>query len=124
LPSVSYLTLGKEVALPSVCFRLSAKTNDRQMQTAANGPLPRAVFAECPALGKLSRYRAQDFAECPIKSTWQSLQHSAKARIPVVPSILYVFYGLPSRVRQTANPIPMPVLISVPAVRSNPALVR
>jgi hypothetical protein len=30
------------------------------------------------ALGKV------DFAECPIKNTRQSLQHSAKSRIPVV----------------------------------------
>jgi hypothetical protein len=51
-------TLGKESALPSVCFRLSAKTNGRQLQTAANGPLPRAVFAECLPLGKGL------FAEC------------------------------------------------------------
>jgi hypothetical protein len=58
LPSASYLTLGKESALPSVCFRLSAKTNGRQLQTAANGPLPRAVFAECLPLGK------ELFAEC------------------------------------------------------------
>jgi hypothetical protein len=40
--------------------------------------------AECPALGKLSRYRAQDFVECPIKSTRQRLRHSTKARILVV----------------------------------------
>jgi hypothetical protein len=63
LPSASYLTLDKEYALSSVCFRISAKTNGCQLQTAANGPLPRAVFVECLTLGKLSRYRAQDFAE-------------------------------------------------------------
>jgi hypothetical protein len=98
LLSASYLTLAKESALPSVCFRLSAKTNGRQLQTAANGPLPRAVFAEYLTLGKgslaecFSVPRAQHsvnclftvrrtlsratlgkvvFAECSIKSTRQ-----------------------------------------------------
>jgi hypothetical protein len=111
LPSASYLTLGKESALPSVCFRLSAKTNGRQLQTAANGPLPRAIFAECLPLGKglfaecfavLSALHSVNclvterrtlpratlgkvvFAECPIKSTQQRRRHSAKARISVV----------------------------------------
>jgi hypothetical protein len=37
--------------------------------------------AECPVLGKLALYRAQDFAECGAR---QSRRHSAKARIPVV----------------------------------------
>jgi hypothetical protein len=111
LPSASYLTLDKEYALSSVCFRISAKTNGCQLQTAANGPLPRAVFVECLTLGKgrfaecFSVPRAQHsvnclvterrtlprailgkvvFAECPIKSTWQRLRHSTKARIPIV----------------------------------------
>jgi hypothetical protein len=111
LPSASYLTLGKESALPSVCFRLSANTNGRQLQTAANVPLPRAVFAKCLPLGKglfaecfvvpsvlhsvnclVTEHRTLPraalgkvvFAECPIKSTRQRLRHSAKARIPVV----------------------------------------
>jgi hypothetical protein len=52
LPSASYLTLGKESALPSVCFRPSAKTNGHQLQTAANGLLSRAIFVECFPLGK------------------------------------------------------------------------
>jgi hypothetical protein len=78
---------------------------------AANGPLPRAIFAECLTLGKAVFAECLDvpsvlhsvnqlfterrtlpsavlgkvcFAECPIKSTRQSLRHSAKARIPVV----------------------------------------
>jgi hypothetical protein len=41
------------------------------------------VFTECrtlpsAALGKVF------FAECAIKSTWQSRRHSAKTRIPIV----------------------------------------
>jgi hypothetical protein len=68
--------------------------------TAADGPLPRAPFAECrpvpsvqhsvkglfaesltlpsAALGKAF------FAECPTKGTRQRIQHSAKPWIPVV----------------------------------------
>jgi hypothetical protein len=111
LPSASYLTFGKESALSSVCFRPSAKTNGRQLQMAANGPLPRAIFAECLPLGKalFAEYFAVPsvlhsvnnlfterrtlpraalskvvFAECPIKSTRQSCRHSVKARITVV----------------------------------------
>ena len=80
-------------------------------QTATNGPLPSAIFAECLPLGKalfaecfsvLSVLHSVNklfterrtllsaalgkvfFAECPIKSTRQSRRHSAKARIPVV----------------------------------------
>jgi hypothetical protein len=79
--------------------------------TAADGPLPRAPFAECVALGKLvfaeclpvpsvqhsvkglfaesltlprAALGKAFFAECPTKSTWQRIQHSAKPRIPVV----------------------------------------
>jgi hypothetical protein len=98
LSSASYLTLGKESALPSVYFWPSAKTNGRQLQMAANGPLPRAIFAECLRLGKtlftecfavpsvlhsvnnlFTERRTLPrpalgkgvFAECPIKSTRQ-----------------------------------------------------
>jgi hypothetical protein len=100
LPSASYLTLGKESALPSVYFRPSAKTNCRQLQTAPNGPLPRAIFTECLCLGKalfaecfalpsvlhsvnnlFTERRAQDFAK---GGTRQSRRHSTKTRIPVV----------------------------------------
>jgi hypothetical protein len=105
--------------LPSVYIGHSAKTlfaecqifDTRQRLTAVNGPLPRAVFAECLTLGKAVFAECLDvpsvlhsinqlftkrrtlpravlgkvcFAECPIKSTRQSLRHSAKARIPVV----------------------------------------
>jgi hypothetical protein len=42
------------------------------------------LCAESPALGKRDRYREQDFAECPTKSTRQSAEHSAKPRILVV----------------------------------------
>jgi hypothetical protein len=46
--------------------------------------LPSVIFAECLTLSKQALYRAQDFVECPIKSTRQSRRHSAKSRIPVV----------------------------------------
>jgi hypothetical protein len=79
--------------------------------TAANGPLPSTLFAECLTLGKLvfaewcpvpsvqhsvKRLFAESltlpsaalgkafFAECPTKGTRQSGRHSAKPRIPVV----------------------------------------
>jgi hypothetical protein len=79
--------------------------------TAADGPLPRAPFAECLPLGKpffaecrrvpsvqhsVKRLFAERltlpsaalgkafFAECPTKGTRQRRQHSAKPRIPVV----------------------------------------
>jgi hypothetical protein len=79
--------------------------------TAADGPLPRAPFAECLTLGKLVFAECRPvpsvqhsvkglfaesltlpsaalgkvfFAECPIKSTRQSRRHSAKPAIPVV----------------------------------------
>jgi hypothetical protein len=79
--------------------------------TAADGPLPRAPFAECLTLGKLVFAECRSvasvqhsvkgifaeiltlpsaalgkafFAECPTKSTRQRIQHSAKTRIPVV----------------------------------------
>jgi hypothetical protein len=77
--------------------------------------VPRAIFAECLTLGKavfaeclavpsvlhsvnklFTEHRTLPsaalgkvfFAECPIKSTRQSRRHSAKARIPVVYSLL------------------------------------
>jgi hypothetical protein len=79
--------------------------------TAADGPWPRAPFAECQTLGKpffaecrrvpsvqhsVKRLFAERltlpsaalgkafFAECPTKGTRQRRQHSAKPRIPVV----------------------------------------
>jgi hypothetical protein len=79
--------------------------------TAADGPLPRAPFAECVTLGKLvfaeclpvpsvqhsvkglfaeiltlprAALGKGFFAECPTKNTRQRIQHSAKPRIPVV----------------------------------------
>jgi hypothetical protein len=79
--------------------------------TAADGPLPRAPFAECGTLGKLvfaecssmpsvqhsvKGFFAESltlpsaalgkavFAECPTKGTRQRIRHSAKPRIPVV----------------------------------------
>jgi hypothetical protein len=77
--------------------------------TAADGPLPRAPFAECLTLGKhvfaecrpmpsvqhsvkglfvesLTLPSAAFFAECRTKGTRQRIQHSAKPRIPVVPA--------------------------------------
>jgi hypothetical protein len=78
---------------------------------AADGPLPRAPFAECLTLGKLvfaecrfvpsvqhsvkglfaesltlpsAALGKAFFAECPTKGTRQIIQHSAKPRIPVV----------------------------------------
>jgi hypothetical protein len=80
-------------------------------RTAADGPLPRAPFAECLTLGKLVFAECRPvpsvqhlvkglfaesltlpsaalgkafFAECPTKGTRQRIQHSAKPRIPVV----------------------------------------
>jgi hypothetical protein len=79
--------------------------------TAADGPLPRAPFAECLTLDKLVFAECRPvpsvqhsvkglfaeiltlpsaaldkafFAECPTKGTRQRIQHSAKPRIPVV----------------------------------------
>jgi hypothetical protein len=87
--------------------------------TAADGPLPRAPFAECLTLGKLdfaesppvpsvqhsvkglfaerltlpSAALGKDFfAECPTKGTRQRIQHSVKPTIPVVPlQALFVY---------------------------------
>jgi hypothetical protein len=85
--------------------------------TAADGPLPRASFAECLTLGKpffvecrpvpsvqhsVKRLFAERltlpsaalgkafFVECPTKGTRQRRQHSAKPRIPVVSALLLV----------------------------------
>jgi hypothetical protein len=71
---VECLTLGTTVfaeclAVPSVRHSVNNLFTERRT-------LPRA------ALGKVG------FAECPIKSTRQSLRHSAKGRIPVVPHSL------------------------------------
>jgi hypothetical protein len=89
--------------------------------TAADGPLPRAPFAECLTLGKpffaecrpmpsvqhsVKRLFAERltlpsaalgkslFAECPTKGTRQRRQHSAKPRIPVVYSCRTVVHVL------------------------------
>jgi hypothetical protein len=93
-------TLGPRQRLSAVSFR-----------TAADGPLPRATFAECLPLGKLvfteciyvpsvlhsvngivtecrtlssAALGKEVFVECPTKSTRQRVRHSAKTRIPVV----------------------------------------
>jgi hypothetical protein len=93
-------TLGSRQRLTAVSFG-----------TAADGPLPRATFAECFTLGKLvfadwgpvpsvqhsvKRLVAESlalpsaaldkafFAECPTKGTRQRGRHSTKPRIPVV----------------------------------------
>jgi hypothetical protein len=87
------------------------RLTDVSSGTAADGPLPRAPFAECLTLGKLVFAECLPvpsvqhsvkglfaesltlpsvalgkafFAECPIKGTRQRIQHSAKPRIPVV----------------------------------------
>jgi hypothetical protein len=92
--------LGSRQRLTTVSFR-----------TAADGPLPRATFAECLTLGKcvvaewgyvpsvqhsVKRLVTESltlasaalgkacFAECPTKGTRQRGRHSAKPRIPVV----------------------------------------
>ena len=94
------LTVGARQRLTAVSFG-----------TAADGPLPRAPFAECSTLGKLvfaewgpvpsvqhsvKRLVAESlslpsaalgksfFAECLTKGTRQRGRHSAKPRIPVV----------------------------------------
>jgi hypothetical protein len=65
-------------ALPSVIRRTLGKDNSRQIQTAADGPLPSAAicqvyfYAESPALGKRLICRMPD------------KKHSAKSRIPIV----------------------------------------
>jgi hypothetical protein len=86
--------------------------------TAADGPLPRAPFAECLTLGKIVFVECRPvpsvhhsvnglfaeiltlpsvalgkafFAECPIKGTRQRIQHSAKPAIPVVNVPYFLF---------------------------------
>jgi hypothetical protein len=88
--------------------------------TAADGPLPRAPFAECLTLGKLVFAECRPvpsvqhsvkglfaesltlpsaalgkafFAECPTKGTRQRIQHSAKPRIPVVIDPKWIWLG-------------------------------
>jgi hypothetical protein len=77
-------THGTEASLPSAKARRSAKITAvgyRRLPTT----LCRVSFcAESPALGKSGHYREQDFTECPTKNIWQSIEHSAKSRIPVV----------------------------------------
>jgi hypothetical protein len=94
--------------------------------TAADGPLPRALFVECLTLGKLvfaeccpvpsvqhsvkglfvesltlpsAALSKAFFAECPTKSTRQRIQHSAKPRIPIV----YVYVLLAAASARTHN---------------------
>ena len=94
------LTIGSRQRLTAVSFG-----------TAADGPLPRAPFAECLTLGKLvfaeclpvpsvqhsvkglfaesltlpsAALGKAFFAECPTKGTRQRGRHSAKPQIPVV----------------------------------------
>jgi hypothetical protein len=94
--------------------RVSA-VGSRQRPTTADGPLPRAPFAECLTLGKLVFAECRPvpsvqhsvkglfaesltlpsaaldkafFTECPTKGTRQRIQHSAKPRIPVVSKII------------------------------------
>jgi hypothetical protein len=90
--------------------------------TAADGPLPSSLFAECLMLGKLvfaqwgpvpsvqhsvKRLFAESltlpsaalgkafFTECPTKGTRQRGRHSAKPRIPVViKDRLYTLMGI------------------------------
>jgi hypothetical protein len=83
------LTLGKTVfaeclAVPSALHSVNNLFTERRT-------LPRA------ALGKVG------FAECPIKSTRQSLRHSAKDRIPVV----YVMISLPAGMLMGKNIYPL-----------------
>jgi hypothetical protein len=64
------LTFGKTVF--AECLAVSSALHSVNNLFTERRTLSRA------ALGKV------DFAECPIKSTRQSLRHSAKGRIPVV----------------------------------------
>jgi hypothetical protein len=107
LRSASWLTLDKEASLPSANFRRSAKLTAvgyRRLLTALCRVSP---FAECLALGKdifaecfsvpkvllsvnviVTESRTLPsaalskgfFAECPTKSTRQSVEHSESAR--------------------------------------------
>jgi hypothetical protein len=83
-------TLGPRQRLTAVSF-----------MTAADGPLPSAIFAESSPVpsvlhsvnqlvieswNSLSAALSKAvFAECPTKGTRQNFRHSAKSRIPVVP---------------------------------------
>ena len=99
------MTLGKVASLSSVRRRHSAKALRRRLfaechcLTLGKPGLCRVLFfAECSALGKpplcrvsvvcrvVSLWHSVNslFAECPIKSTRQSLGHSAKKPSPVV----------------------------------------
>jgi hypothetical protein len=68
--------LGKEDSLSSARTRLSANVTvvsfKRQLTALPRAALRRVYSStESPALGKCRRYREQDFAECPTKSTRQ-----------------------------------------------------
>jgi hypothetical protein len=105
------LALGKEALCRVSTVGSRQRLTGVNFWTAADGPLPRAPFAECLTLGKgvfaewgpvpsvqhsVKRLFAESltlprvalgkavFAECPIKGTRQRGQHSAKPRIPVV----------------------------------------
>jgi hypothetical protein len=111
LPSVELEALDKVAALPSAKSRLSAKITDVSYRRLLTVLCRAWVFAECLALGKevfaeclpvpsallsvnvvVTKSRtlpraALDkdcFAECPIKSTRQSSEHSTKSWILVV----------------------------------------
>ena len=111
LPSARYLALDKEGSLPNADLGPRQRLTTVSFRTAADGPLPRAAFAECLPLGKrvfAERFSVPSvlhsvnqlvtesrcspsaalgkasFAECPTKGTRQRVWHSAKARIPVV----------------------------------------
>jgi hypothetical protein len=106
---------GRHSAKKALCRVLTVGARQRltavSFGTAADGPLPRAPFAECSTLGKhgfaecgpvpsvllsvkmlVTESQALPsaalgkavFAECPRKGTRQSGRHSAKSRIPVV----------------------------------------
>jgi hypothetical protein len=120
VPSVRLKTLGKEASLPSAEAWCSAKITvvsyGRLLTALCRAP----SFVECSALGKdffaecISVLRVllsvnavvtesstlpgaslgkDVFVECPIESTRQSAEHSAKSRIPVVTTtqLLYIF---------------------------------
>jgi hypothetical protein len=105
------VTLGKECFAECLLCGTRQRLTAVSSGTAADGPLPRAPFAECLTLGKpffaecrpvpsvqhsVKRLFAERltlpsaalgkafFAECPTKGTGQRRQHSAKPRILVV----------------------------------------
>jgi hypothetical protein len=117
LPSVKREALGKEDSLPSARFRLSVKVTAVSFRRRLAALCREPPFAECLALGKdffaecnpvprvmlsantivtesrtlPSVVLGKDFfVECLIESTRQSVEHSVKARIPVVTVVCYI----------------------------------